>query len=65
MEDHFCANTSYSEDGTKRYVAEENISPIHTVPAESLMKVAGRWFKRWDYQEGHFVSNIRDEYPDD
>lgn len=34
-------------------------------PAETLMALAGRYFKRWDAAEGKFVSNIRDEYPDD
>jgi len=30
-----------------------------------LMALAGRHFKRWDKHSRSFVSNIRDEYPDD
>lgn len=29
------------------------------------MGIAGRYFKRWDEGQGKFVSNLRDEYPDD
>ena len=29
------------------------------------MKLAGRHFKRWDGDAHIFVSNVRDEYPDD
>ena len=32
---------------------------------ESLMNLAGRFFKRWDSKEHRFVSNVQDEYPDD
>ncbi|KAJ4291147.1 hypothetical protein N0V90_010345 [Kalmusia sp. IMI 367209] len=53
-------------DKSVRYVAEENISPCEpgTEPSEALLKLAGRHFKRWDDKEGIFVSNVRDEYPD-
>jgi F-box protein 21 len=34
-------------------------------PSAQLLKLAGRYFKRWDKEEKGFVSNIRDEYPDD
>ena len=30
-----------------------------------LMAIAGQHFKRWDGTTMKFVSNIRDEYPDD
>jgi F-box protein 21 len=30
-----------------------------------LMSLAGRFFKRWDQENRVFISNIRDEYPDD
>ena len=40
----------------------EIIEPV--VPV-SLMSLAGRFFKRWDSEERAFISNIRDEYPDD
>lgn len=52
-------------DKSSRYVAEENIIPLEETPAEGLMKLAGRHFKRWDDQSKVFVSNIKDEYPDD
>lgn len=49
-----------------RYVAEENIAitKLEQVGPD-LMDLAGRAFKRWDRSSGTFVSNIRDEYPDD
>lgn len=62
------ATSSYSVcDKSVRYVAEENILPVpsSTTPSEAMLKLAGRHFKRWDDDNGVFVSNIRDEYPDD
>jgi len=59
------------EDETIRYVAEENIVPINVdggetgEPNAGLLMIAGRCFKRWDATEGRFVSNVRDQYPDD
>ena len=51
-----------------RYVAEENIELIlprmNELPP-SLLSIAGKHFKRWDEVTRAFVSNIRDEYPDD
>ncbi|KAL6703465.1 hypothetical protein ACN47E_009639 [Coniothyrium glycines] len=54
-------------DKSIRYVAEENIQlvPAGTSPSEAIMRLAGRHFKRWDAERRIFVSNIRDEYPDD
>ncbi|CAN8104832.1 unnamed protein product [Discula destructiva] len=52
-------------DKSSRYVAEENIAPLQDRPPESLMRLAGRYFKRWDQESGRFISNMRDEYPDD
>jgi len=34
-------------------------------PSAQLLSLAGRYFKRWDKENKVFVSNIRDEYPDD
>ncbi|KAH7032748.1 uncharacterized protein B0I36DRAFT_361521 [Microdochium trichocladiopsis] len=34
-------------------------------PPLDILRIAGRYFKRWDHREGRFVSNVRDEYPDD
>jgi F-box protein 21 len=54
-----------ADDKSVRYVAEENIERMFETPCESLMSLAGRYFKRWDRDRKVFVSNIRDEYPDD
>ena len=53
------------EDKSVRYVAEENIEIVYHEVPHSLMGPAGRHFKRWDKTLHCFVSNIRDEYPDD
>lgn len=34
-------------------------------PSKDLMALAGQHFRRWDKTNGVFVSNIKDEYPDD
>lgn len=62
-------------DTTTRYVAEENIEEFteefteddydEVKPPLALMQLAGRYFKRWDKKAMMFVSNIREEYPDD
>ncbi|KAJ4387847.1 hypothetical protein N0V93_008450 [Gnomoniopsis smithogilvyi] len=52
-------------DKSSRYVAEENITPLSDLPLQSLLQLAGRFFKRWDEGMGRFVSNIQDEYPHD
>lgn len=54
-----------AEDKSQRYVAEENIQILSERPIEALLRVAGRYFKRWDDAENKFVSNIRDQYPED
>jgi len=54
-----------AEDKSVRYVAQENISPRSEGPYEELTEMAGRYFKRWDTEERIFVSNIREEYPQD
>lgn len=49
-------------------MAEENIEIITPEYAElppTFYKCAGKHFKRWDVATRTFVSNIRDEYPDD
>ena len=56
------------EDKSVRYVAEENIEIIRPDIAElspAFVAMAGRHFKRWDGESRTFVSNIKDEYPDD
>ncbi|TKA71890.1 hypothetical protein B0A49_03353 [Cryomyces minteri] len=53
------------EDKSVRYVAEENIHILYTQPSSSLMRLAGKYFKRWDPETRRFVSNVKDEYPDD
>ncbi|KAE8308693.1 Hemimethylated DNA-binding protein YccV like-domain-containing protein [Aspergillus transmontanensis] len=56
------------QDRSVRYVAEENIellTPNITELPTTLTAIAGRHFKRWDEETRTFVSNIKDEYPDD
>ncbi|KAL3426181.1 F-box domain-containing protein [Phlyctema vagabunda] len=53
------------EDTSIRYVAAENVEIIKPVMPTALMSFAGQYFKRWDSQNHVFVSNIRDEYPED
>ena len=53
------------EDRSVRYVAEENIEIIDRKPSPKLMALAGQHFKRWDGTAMRFISNIKDEYPDD
>ncbi|KAJ5421649.1 hypothetical protein N7491_010094 [Penicillium cf. griseofulvum] len=55
-------------DRSVRYVAEENIGiilPRFMELPSSLTAIAGKHFKRWDEGERMFVSNMKDEYPDD
>ncbi|KAG5287103.1 F-box domain-containing protein [Histoplasma ohiense] len=55
-------------DKSVRYVAEENIELVSLEISElppAFLKLAGKHFKRWDSESRRFVSNIRDEYPDD
>lgn len=53
-------------DRSVRYVAEENIELIKTENIDpALMAMAGQYFKRWDDVSKEFVSNIKDQYPDD
>ncbi|CAO2656462.1 Nn.00g052650.m01.CDS01 [Neocucurbitaria sp. VM-36] len=54
-------------DKSVRYVAEENIQPVDpgTRPSDAILRLAGRHFKRWDDAQHRFVSNVRDEFPDD
>ena len=65
--------------GNNRYVAEENIRPLgrwqyawavgkdmeRVVPLDGIMKFAGEFMRRWDPETERFVSNVREEYPDD
>ena len=56
---------SLVSDGSKRYVAEENIAIVKDQPPDALMAIAGEFFKRWNDRNKGFVSNVLDEYPDD
>jgi len=70
--DAMLTRTTHSvDDRSTRYVAQENIVPLRpdefsaedaekTFPAE-----IGKWFRRYDGQTARFVSNVRDEYPED
>ncbi|CAD6443005.1 9fcf7202-8643-4bea-a82e-27de3b5664ec [Sclerotinia trifoliorum] len=53
------------EDASIRYVAEDNIDIVEQPDVTSLMIVAGQYFKRYDQENGQFIANFRDEYPDD
>jgi len=53
------------DDKSIRYVAEENIHVIYNKPSRALLDIAGSHFKRWDEEMRRFVSNVKDEYPDD
>ena len=53
------------DDKSVRYVAEENIEIVRSGFDSSLMALAGQHFKRWDDNANKFISNIKDEYPDD
>ncbi|KIV96654.1 hypothetical protein PV10_00492 [Exophiala mesophila] len=58
------------EDESTRYVAEENIvllkpEEITNDMIEEFPIEIGKWFKRFDYESGTFVSNVTDEYPED
>ena len=54
-----------ADDKSQRYVAEENIEVSLQKPGAHLIQLAGRYFKRWDDTNKVFVSNIKEEYPDD
>ena len=53
------------EDSSVRYVAEENITILEEEIFDEFKAMAGQHFKRWDKQRMAFISNVRDEYPDD
>lgn len=62
-----CLGTNFFRvaDSSVRYVAEDNIDTMQLTVSDSLMSLAGRYFKRWEKSTSTFVSNIKDEYPDD
>ena len=64
-----CFRFSFSicsrEDKHAYYVAEENIQVLSEEPDPAITALAGRYFKRWDPVAMKFISNMRDEYPDD
>ncbi|KAK6339519.1 hypothetical protein TWF718_008926 [Orbilia javanica] len=54
------------DDLSIRYVAQENILEQRPVSAGRLNNIlAGRYFQRFNSLEGRFVSNMKEEYPDD
>lgn len=62
-------NAVGATDETTRYVAEENVKlfrpeELAGMP-EGLAMIAGKYFERWDDQTKRFVSNVRDQYPED
>lgn len=54
------------DDGKERYVAEDNIEPgKESIWTEYFVHNAGRFFLRWDDNEERYISNLKQEYPDD
>ncbi|KAI9809639.1 MAG: hypothetical protein M1825_000071 [Sarcosagium campestre] len=54
------------EDTTVRYVAQSSIEIVDIQePSRIMMELAGKYFKRWDRDSRSFVSNMKDEYPED
>ncbi|OAG44034.1 hypothetical protein AYO21_01886 [Fonsecaea monophora] len=58
------------EDESTRYVAEENVvllgpDDFSEEYANNFPIEVGKWFKRYDPETATFVSNVKDEYPDD
>jgi len=61
----------FVNDGSTRYVAQENVvvlgpDEFGAEDVEGTFGVdVGKWFRRFDKDTTTFVSNIRDEYPED
>ncbi|KAI9798560.1 MAG: hypothetical protein M1833_004697 [Piccolia ochrophora] len=54
------------QDKSVRYVAEENIHILKPEGAPPmLLPLAGKYFRRWDQKSAAFISNVKEEYPDD
>lgn len=59
------------EDESTRYVAEENVVLLQPgeISKEDLIASfpieIGKWFKAYDEASGIFVSNVKQEYPED
>ncbi|RVD81711.1 uncharacterized protein DFL_009561 [Arthrobotrys flagrans] len=54
------------DDLSIRYVAQENILEQRPLSAGRLSNIlAGRYFQRFNSLDGRFVSNMKEEYPDD
>jgi len=72
MTDYANSRCCYSvDDQSTRYVAQENIIPLtpeeftdEDVEKTFSMQI-GKWFRRFDATTATFVSNVRDEYPED
>jgi F-box protein 21 len=63
-----CDHLYSVEDESLRYVAEENVELALPQLAElppTLLKVAGKYFKRFDHEAHKFVSNLGEEFPED
>ena len=66
------SNVHRVEDESTRYVAEENVVLLTPAELDTVGDVAGRfpieigmWFRKFDKETGLFVSNVREEYPED
>lgn len=62
---------SFVNDGSTRYVAQENVEllGLDEFAAEDVDRTfgvdVGKWFLRFDPSTATFMSNVRDEYPED
>lgn len=57
-----------ASDESTRYVAQENIdieAYVSEEIPEGLERTAGQYFKRWDAPNHYFISNVKDQYPED
>lgn len=57
-------------DATTRYVAQENVilqepEQLDDEDIQGFPIEIGKWFTTYSEESGTFVSNVRDEYPED
>jgi hypothetical protein len=60
------------DDQSTRYVAQENVILLDKDELNAMGDIVdrfpieiGMWFRRYDAASGRFVSNIKQEYPED
>lgn len=60
-----CRYIIFWSTGCRTTVEQDMIEASPSLPNATLIRAAGEYFKRWDSQTRMFVSNIKEEYPDD